>query len=362
MPIRVLHIIESFGAGTLTALSDICRHASDGMRHIVFHAVRPETPDNFQELFPESTEFIKSDHLCRDIQARSDYSALREISAVLKKQRPDVVHTHSSKAGALGRVAAWLQSIPSVHTPHGYNFLQAGLSPSRRFSYKAIEWGLARVGTAVAACGEEEYILAKELSAGRGRVRLIPNAIDMAVMETVPRSGRKTGEPPRIGTSGRYTEAKNPAWFHTLARDFQDAAQWTWIGADMNAPTLPPYIAPTGWQSRANALALVADLDIFIQTSLWEGLSYSILEAMALGKPVVASRIPANIPIIEHGVTGFLASDVQEFARHLETLIASPELRETMGAAGIKAIRERYGMAATAKGYMELYRSLAGRT
>lgn len=108
------------------------------------------------------------------------------------------------------------------------------------------------------------------------------------------------------------------------------------------------------------ALARLAALDVYVQTSLWEGLSYAVLEAMALGKAVVATDIPANRTIVRHGVTGFLGSTPQELASHVHRLVHDAPLRRRMGAAARRCVEERHDAQKAYLAYDRLYHGLAG--
>lgn len=357
MTVSILHIIEAFGAGTLTALAGICRHTGAGVRHTVAHSIRQETPADYAALFPADTAFHKLD-MRREIHPVHDGKEFFRVLAAIKSIRPDVVHCHSSKSGVLGRLAAWCANVPSVYTPHSYSFLQEGIPEVQKRFYRFAEMLVSRFGTAIAACSEHEYALAREIAGNAAWVTRIDNSLDMDELDAVEPL-RRGGDLPVIGTGGRYVLQRNPELFGVLAQKLRATGRWVWIGADIRQHGLPEHVTATGWLRRADTLAEVAGLDIYLQTSLWEGLSYGILEAMALGKPVVASRIPANEAVVRHGVTGFLAGDADEFATHLAALAQSPELRETMGRAGKEYVRNHHDIRDAARRYAALYHDLA---
>lgn len=356
---HILHIVESFAAGCLTALSTLCHAVRPGFRHSVAYALREETPLDFASQFPPDVEFHA---VPMGVGVLPGLRACRELSALIHDIRPDVVHCHSSKAGVYGRIAALHRHVPSVYTPHGFAFLRTDVAPVTRAAFRGVEWLVARAGQAIAACGAEEYVLSRQL-AGRGRtVVFVRNAVELPVLDALVAStpARGAGERMLAGTCGRAVPQRAPELFGDIARRLHGEVDWTWIGAtEAAAACLPPHVTRTGWLDRAAALSRVAELDIYVQTSRWEGLSYSILEAMALGKPVVATRIPSNEVVIEDGVTGFLGNDAAELAEHVRRLSRDAGLRARMGAAARACIADHYDAGRSYEAYAELYRRLA---
>lgn len=354
VPIHVLHLVEAFGAGTLTAISSLSQALQTGFRHTVVHGIRPETPSAFTHLFPVGTEF-QTISISRAINPAKDFAAFLFFCRLLRRVQPDIVHCHSSKAGVVGRIAARFCSIPSVYTPHGYSFLRTNISRSARFFYKTVERACSHVGDAIAACGDEEYALALSLS-GKRRVCRILNSVDLAAFASVvPFDWGE--DKPVVGICGRFSPQRNPELFFTLAERLSAQSRWIWIGGDEVVPH-PPGVLLTGWLAPDAALARIAGLDIYIQTSLWEGLSYSILEAMALGKPVIAYDIPANRAIVEHGITGFLGATPDQLADFVLRLVEEPKLRRSMGEAGRAKIAAQHDTGVVYKAYANLYRDL----
>lgn len=362
-PIHVVHVVESFAAGCLAAIATLCHSAQEGLRHSVIHAARPETPKNFADFFPGDVAFY-SLPMTRTIRPVQDWRAFIGLRALLVRLRPDVVHCHSSKAGFLGRWAARSLGMPSVYTPHGYAFLRTDVGHWQRACYKTAEWLAARAGNAVVACGREEYELACGLVGKNRKLVCIPNAVNLKEMDALRQSMPLASPAPgiehiRVGTCGRMEPQRNPRLFSELATALKDEAAWTWIGAPSKTAALPPHVKCSGWLSRSETLTRLAQLDIYVQTSLWDGLSYAVLEAMTFGKPVVATDIPANRAILKHGVTGFLGASPREMAEHLRLLARDAALRRKMGAAARLCVEENHDAARNYQVYGSLYHSLA---
>lgn len=362
-PIHVVHVVESFAAGCLVAIATLCHSAREGVRHSVIHAARPETPKNFTEFFPDDVAFY-SLPMTRAVRPVQDWRAFTGLRVLLAQLRPDIAHCHSSKAGFLGRWAARSLHIPSVYTPHGYAFLRTDVGRLQRSCYKMAEWFAALAGDAVVACGRDEYELACALTGENRNLVCIPNAVNLKEMDALCRrmplaSPRSENERVRVGTCGRMEPQRNPRLFAELATALKESAAWTWIGAPSETAALPPHVNCSGWLSRSETLTRLAQLDIYVQTSLWDGLSYAVLEAMTFGKPIVATDIPANRALVDHGVTGFLGASAEELAAHLRRLVEDEPLRRKLGAAARRHVEEKHDAARNYQAYSRLYHSLA---
>lgn len=240
--IHVLHIVEAFAAGTLTAVSQICHALNNGYVHSILHSVRSETPSNFKDLFPANCSFYYM-QMEREILPIRDLKTFLTLISKIKTINPDIVHCHSSKAGALGRAAAWFCGLPSVYTPHSYSFLQTNYSPFKRKIFRAGEWLGTRFGTAIAACGEHEFRLARELG-GKGYIIFsIPNSINLKMMDSVTPEYIDS-DLPAIGISGRYSPQRQPMLFCSIAENVKHLCTSIWIGAD---PESRIFMQQAGW-------------------------------------------------------------------------------------------------------------------
>ncbi|MDA8175358.1 MAG: glycosyltransferase [Nitrospiraceae bacterium] len=355
--IKVFHIVEAFGGGVFSSVSQLCSHLDKGKFELhVFYSTRPETPANFRDFFSPDVNLV---HLpmTRAVSPSADLNAFISIMKILKKQKPDIVHLHSSKAGFLGRLACWLTGAQNVfYSPRGFAFLMKDSPALKRKIYYALEKFAATLGGTTVAVSSDELAYARRLA---GSAVLIPNGVDLEIVRgeghQFPANGRVYA-----GISGRITYARNPALYRNIAKSLKDRANFIWIGDGelKDALELPDSrITVTGWKSRQEGLKLLSGLDIYMQTSLWEGMPIAVLEAMALGKPVIATDIIGNRDLVVHGETGFLAKDEADFIHYLDILIGDAALRSAMGKKGKALIHERHDMKKIAARYGDLYLS-----
>jgi glycosyltransferase involved in cell wall biosynthesis len=283
--------------------------------------------------------YVELRHVRRQIHAWHDALALVELVRLCRRVRPDVVHSHSSKMGVLGRLAAWVARVPvRLLTVHGWSFAAYDGLAGRFFLW--IERLMRPLTTTVVCVAEEtrEQGLAAHACDPR-RTVVIPNAVD--VQSFCPTSGRS--RPTLIVGVGRFAYPKD---FTTLlaALGRVRAPCHTVLAGD--GPALPAVAAAVqagGLSERVELLGARADIpellarsDVFVLSSRSEGFPVSILEAMAAGLPVVATDVGGVAEAVEDGETGFLvpAADSEALAGALERLVSDADLRRRLGAAG----------------------------
>ena len=228
---KILHIVEAFGGGVFTVLTGLFIGLSDEFETVVAYSVRPQTPENFKTYFKQNIKFIEVKNFNRNINYKKDIEALKEVREIVRKENPDIVHLHSSKAGILGRVGIHDKKIKMFYNPHGFSFLKLDDSKLKRFTYKAIEKGAAILNhkCTIIGCSEGEYEEAKKLNKNS---ICINNGINIEKMkeETKMLTEKEIDSSNlKICTVGRIGFQKNPRMFNEIAKEFPNI-QFTWIG------------------------------------------------------------------------------------------------------------------------------------
>ncbi|MBA3688138.1 MAG: glycosyltransferase [Chloroflexi bacterium] len=322
---------------------------------VVVHGRRIDSPSVSASDFPPATRFIEW-QVQREISVREDARALQALRRIITHFRPALVHAHSSKAGALSRIARLGTHASILYSPHGYAFQRRDVAPWVRRGYWGIEWLMGRLPHVTVTCGPSEFEQGQRLAS---HVLEIPNAIDLETIDgLLERLPRKPGRP-RIVSAGRITPQKDFATFSVLSRDPRlNAADFAWLGGPPGEHE-PGHVSITGWLTRSELYRRLAEASVFVLPSLWEGLPLVVLEAMAVGLPVIARPIPGVTDVVRDGVSGYLRETPDELAAAIEQLINDPPLARRMGDAGRQLVEERHDARRLAPEWRSIYRSLA---
>jgi glycosyltransferase involved in cell wall biosynthesis len=344
---------------------------------------------------------LRVEDMSRELSLR-DLLVVVKLFRELRRIRPAIVHTHKSKGGAVGRVAALLYkwAAPSalrlrprpcqiVHTYHGHTF-HSYFRPLKERLFLAIERALARIATdrILVISEQQRREISEDFGVGRPeQFRVIPLGIDLASVGGARGALRRelglAEDECLVGIVGRLTEVKNHEMFLQAAARIADRAaprppvRFAIIGdghlrASLEASAgrleIARLVRFTGFLE--DATEVYPDLDIVALTSLNEGTPVTLIEAMACGRPVAATEVGGVIDILgerrerldgfsvwDHGVTA-ARGDVDGFAEATRYLIARPELRRAMGERGRRFVVERLSKDRLIRDVEALYENL----
>jgi glycosyltransferase involved in cell wall biosynthesis len=308
-----------------------------------------------------------------------DAIPLAQLWALCLKERFDLVVTHTSKGGVIGRVAARLAGIGSIlHHAHGYSFADRSSKLAARV-FLLLEKGAARAGHMTVSVSEEHRRLAIRLGVERpASICTIHNGIDLEPFSRVDRAAarRNLGFQPEeiiIGALGRLATQKGFEYairaMPAVLRRFP-AARLAIAGEGPLAGPLRALAQATGVADavrflgfRRNVAELLTAFDLFIQPSLWEGLSISLLEGMAARRPLVATDIPGNREQIVHEGNGLLVppGQVEPLAEAICRLLGDPELAERLAGRAHEEARLRFSDTVMVRKNLEVYDALVAR-
>lgn len=356
-PLHICHVALALKGGPLTLISDWIREQVRlGHRvSLVYSPLRDDVTE-IQAVIPADVLLIPL-AVSREVRPERDVRSVAALRRVLAGLRPDIIHNHCAKAGLVGRLTGRLMGIPTIYSPQGLAYLQRDVSWFSRALYFGVEWFLGRVGTMTVASSATELL---HLRGVPGRKGMIPNGISLAdFQDVVPaaRSGRF-----RVVLCGRLSAQKNPAMAAAIAAAAPADWEWLWIGdGELRAEAeASGRIQVLGWLGRQEVLSLVASADVLLHMSLWEGMPMAILEAMALGRPVVASDVVGNKDLVVPGRTGFLVETVEDSVRAMTALAGSDALRRQMGDAGRAEVARTFDQSFLIRRWIDLYRDLIG--
>ena len=294
-----------------------------------------------------------------------DVAALLELVRLIRSLRPVIVHTHSSKAGILGRLAAWICRTPVVlFTAHGWAFkAEPGLKS--RVYLAADRWASRITSTVICVSETERRAGLAARTCRADRTVVIHNGVDAGVFRADARSGNPSL---LLLTVGRLQAPKDYATLVAALARLRDLSVRTQIVGDgPDRPVVTAALRDAGLDESVELLgdrdevaSLLAAADCFVLASRSEGLPLSVLEAMAAGLPVVASDVGGVHELVADGVTGSLVppGDPAALADALRELLRDPARRLQLGAAGRARVLADFTVERFQEAHLELYRSL----
>jgi glycosyltransferase involved in cell wall biosynthesis len=355
--IKVLHLITHLGFGgasdnTLLTVKDLPRsryevHLAAGEDYLDWVERGKEFADAFF-LFPD---------LCRSPRPLADLRLLGQLTAFMREQKYDIVHTHNAKAGIIGRIAAHRAQTPIIlHTFHLLSWQDANSlagSPRHKLLIKAKEWfyfqlerysaSLSDAIVTVSENNKKEAIAQKLAPAEKftniySGIEMHRFTVDISRDDKCKSLGLDANRPV-IGMIGRLSPQKAPLDFVETAQRVLQAkpeAQFLMVGDGPMAAEVQqavgdePRIKVLGY--RDDVPEIYAILDLFVLSSLWEGLGRALTEALSVGVPVAATAVNGIPELIIHGETGLLSPprDPAQLAKNILWLLDHPEEAKSM--------------------------------
>ena len=294
--------------------------------------------------------------LVRRVEPFLDFNAFFSLVTIIRQERPMIVHTHTSKAGLLGRLAAFLCRVPVIiHTPHGHVFWGYFTSWKTRF-FIFLERVFALLTDRIITLTEQEKKDHLDVRIGRvDQLRTIHSGVELGKFpgsEIDSRSVREALGIPFdalvVGTVGRLIPIKGSNFLIEAAGDVikgKPETVFVFLGEgelqkQMEVRALQLGIRDRvmflGW--RPDVASIMSTYDVFAFPSLNEGMGKALVEAMAMGKPVVASNVSGIRDLVVNGENGFLVPPAQPelLAKRITYLLQNPQVRQAFGAAGKK--------------------------
>jgi sugar transferase (PEP-CTERM/EpsH1 system associated) len=358
MPIRVVHLVRRLDLG--------------GLEMVVLNLVRGADRERFEPrvicLGPRGAIADRFDRIgvpVESLEARGRAAAIVQLARRLWRLRADVLHTHNPAPHLVGAVARTLARVPVlVHTKHGRNY------PEDRRAVLANRWASLNTD-AVIAVSEDAAGVARTIErVPASKVRVIHNGIDLT---SFPAPERRGGEGVgRAVTVARLHAVKDQATLLRAARRIADARPGFRLALVGDGPereglerlrrelALEEIVRFHGHRDDVRTLLLESDL--FMLSSVSEGLSLTLLEAMAAGLPVIATDVGGNREVVTHGETGFLVAPAspEAVASATLSLLDDPARAQAMGRSGRRRVEQVFDLRVMVRRYEALYLELIG--
>jgi len=361
---KLLHII-TLGelGGAQTHLLDLCNYQKDAFEvGVVMGTIGPL----WDELKDRGIPVYKCSSLQRSLSPVLDFKAFIELNSIVKELTPDLVCTHSSKAGFLGRFVAYKNGIPAVFTAHGWSFTD-GVSPVNRKIYLQLERMAAKWCEGIICVSEYDRQLALEKRvASSNKLVTIHNGIPTSGCSATSTCERA---PIRIIMVARFSEQKDQQLLVRAASQLKTMTDFEidFVGdgpllsaTEELARKLQISDKVRFLGARTDVSELLEKAHIFVLTSNWEGFPITILEAMRAGLPVITSDVGGCKEAVIDGITGYLIprGDLECLKERLGRLLNDSQLRTSMGDTGFDRFSKYFTVEQMAEKTMAVYESI----
>lgn len=334
---KIIHITQSMGGVKSYILNILNNYDRNNFEHIIISSDK-----DFNKLV-QSENYVKQVYFVpiKREPSFSDIQCLIKIRSILDLEKPYAVHVHSAKGGALGRLGCAFKKTKCIYTPHGFSYLS--FKGTKRITFILIERFLKHFTYRLLAVSQSEANRAlKEIGYHKEQIFVAPNSVNL------PKIKKEDYElKMNIGMVGRLTHQKNPLEFIKLAMHFHTTqnknVKFILLGGGFHDHLKPEidcfikkhsmdeYFEIKPWDDKSSMHLFYTELDLFILTSLFEGMPLSLLEAMSYGLPCIASNVDGNTDAITNGNTGILYSNFDELVKGTILLIKDIQLRRQIG-------------------------------
>ena len=359
---RVLHVIARLNVGGTARY--ITRLAEELPKHKIETFVATGFVQGSEQEDPsaKNLKVIRIPSLGRQINPIKDHFAFKQLLEVIKEVKPDILHTHTFKAGYIGRIKAEEinkaagKQVKFVHTFHGHLFDDPEFSGLKSLIITSFERRFAMRTDAIITVGAQvaKELLEREIGQPEQFTNIPPGVEPLKIPKAKP-STKIT-----IGWIARVTGVKNPLRALEIAKLFPDAQFLMAGGGDMFEQVksqAPKNTKVLGWM---DASKLFAASDIILSTSENEGMPIALIEAQLASKPVVAANVGGVAEVILNKKTGFVTKkNTKDLAAALEKLIASKALRAAQGKAAKAHATKAFSVEKMIKAHVSLYKKLA---
>ncbi len=371
--IRVMHIAQAAG-GVARYLNCLFKYMDNDKIENIFVCSYDFKEDEFKGI----VDIFEQIDMQRSIGAK-DLKSASAVRKLIKKYNPDIVYAHSSKAGAIARLANIGIKNKSIYNPHGWAFNMRG-SSKKQLVYKMLEKIMAPFSDKIVCISnaEKESALNKKICSEK-KLQVIFNGVDIDECENSKKNAitRSQLNIPDdafvVGAVGRLTEQKSPDVFVRMAKLVKENipnAHFLMVGDGEMKPDVEQFaqengmldsIHITGWVD--NPLSYVELFDVAVLLSRWEGFGLAIPEYMLTEKPVVATKVDAIPNIVTDHINGLLVSvdDPQSAFKAIMELYNNTELKNKLISNGLKDVHEKYDARRVSAEHCELFESLINK-
>jgi glycosyltransferase involved in cell wall biosynthesis len=359
---RVLHVIARLNVGGTARY--ITQLATELPKHGIetFVATGFVQGDEVEDPSAQTIDVIRIPALGRSINPIKDHLARKQLEQIIREVKPDIIHTHTFKAGYITRMRK--QSVPVVHTFHGHLLDDPEFSGFKSTVIIAIERMLAKKSAKLVTVGEivGQELLQHHIGIKEQYTSIAPGVVALKITprtEAMGNLGLVDNGQPIIGWIARVTGVKNPIRALEVARAIPNAQFVIAGGGDLLEDVkaaAPANVSVIGW---ARAEDLFGAAEIILSTSENEGMPVALIEAQLAGKPVVATDVGSVSEVIANHETGLVTNkNPNSIATAVNTLILDTQKRAAMSTLAVSRAQSLFSVDRMINAHIALYRSI----
>jgi glycosyltransferase involved in cell wall biosynthesis len=366
--IKIIHILHSVGGVDVSLRLIVENTDTDRFQNIVIHGLNDTNSDFIDKNGNKLKDYKIS--ISRNISPFNDILSLINTYKIVKSEKPEIIHAHSAKGGVIGRIVGYLLGITVLYTPQAFSYLSA-CNKIKRNLFLLIEKSLTLKNSYLLASSTSEMVRAiNEVKYKKENVLLFDNSIN-PIENTEGLSIHKTWPVDYICTVGRPSYQKNIELMIQVLNEVRKDKDIHLVimGVGHHSDKLEDVkklidklklnnsVTLIDWTERENIFHIIDNSKFYISTARYEGLPYSVIEAMALSKPCVVSDCDGNRDLIQNDYNGFVVKDenISEFSERIKLLLNDDSLLRKLSKNAKECFNENYNIQKNIKKLEEIY-------
>ncbi|MFM7896347.1 MAG: glycosyltransferase [Flavobacterium sp.] len=366
--IKIAHILHAVGGVDVSLRFILENINADRFENIIVHG-----KNDTKEIYIDRNSNPLNEYkvsIFRDISLMRDIKALISVYKIIKKERPNLIHCHSTKGGIIGRMVGYLLNINVLHTPQAFSFLSTDNVFKKRIYLVLEKIFKFKNSYLLASSNSERKLAIQKVKYAAKKVLLFNNSIkplDNISELTI----EKTWPDKYICTVGRPSFQKNIELMIKVLQEVNKTQDTHLVimGVGYHSDklsivqklirelNLESAVTLLNWTSRENVFNIIKGSKLYVSTARYEGLPYSVIEALALSKPCVVSNCDGNRDLITNDYNGFVIDneDIEEFSKKIKLLFQDDELLKKFSKNALKSFEENYNIEKNISNLEEIY-------
>ena len=366
--IKIIHILHSVGGVDVSLRLIVENTDTDRFQNIVIHGLNDTNSDFIDKKGNKLKDYKIS--ISRNISPFNDILSLINTYKIVKSEKPEIIHAHSAKGGVIGRIVGYLLGITVLYTPQAFSYLSA-CNKIKRNLFLLIEKSLTLKNSYLLASSTSEMVRAiNEVKYKKENVLLFDNSIN-PIENTEGLTIHKTWPVDYICTVGRPSYQKNIEFMIQVLNEVRKEKDIHLVimGVGHHSDKLEDVkklidklklnnsVTLIDWTERENIFHIIDNSKFYISTARYEGLPYSVIEAMALSKPCVVSDCDGNRDLIQNDYNGFVLKDddISKFSDKIKLLLEDHSLLKKLSMNAKECFNENYNIQKNIKKLEEIY-------